>query len=621
MSSGSEQALLARLEAGYALQHAGQLSEAEAAYRSVLKSDPDNIHALNLLGALLVNQGKPTEAARLLAKAVAQSPDDESYANLGLALKDSGDLVGAVTAFETALQLAPQSPKHFNNLGNTKLDFGETDQAIELYRRAVSMAPNYPDAWNNLARAYNQAGQIARAEDAIRRALVLSPSASMYITLGDVLVKRCAYAESLAAYDRALESDPADVDGWISKSIAHKEIGQRAEAAACLNRASELDPECARVAFCKGMMAEQYGDMQEAESAYRDALSLQPGFVAALYQLTQLKSYRPSQSDRQTLSDILDDTNSPREQRRHAAFGLARIEEQTGNFEQALDYFETGHQLILTGRSYDDGQTERLYRAIESVGPYQVRSEGIPHADRIPVFVLGMPRSGTSLAEQVLASHDEIIGTGESSFLEDCATQATKLTGRPYPEFIPYLTEGQIADLGATYRKRLFSGDVSARFYIDKTPMNFQYIGFAALILPEARFIHCRRNPVDNCLSIFRLPFDAHQTYAHSLSSLRDFYAHYQRLMAHWRSSLGNRILDVQYESVVAELEPEARAMLAHIGASYDPAVLLFHETERVVRTPSAGQVRQPIYGDSVAYWARYGSRMDILQPLLTSDV
>ncbi len=195
------------------------------------------------------------------------------------------------------------------------------------------------------------------------------------------------------------------------------------------------------------------------------------------------------------------------------------------------------------------------------------------------------------------------------------------MTGRPYPEFIPHLTDRQIADLGATYRKRLFAGDASARFYIDKTPMNFQYVGFAALILPEARFIHCRRNPVDNCLSIFRLPFDAHQTYAHSLSSLRDFYAHYQRLMAHWRSSLGSRILDVQYERVVAELETQARAMLAHIGASYDPAVLLFHETERVVRTPSAGQVRQPIYGDSVAYWARYGSRMEILQPLLTSDV
>jgi len=230
-----------------------------------------------------------------------------------------------------------------------------------------------------------------------------------------------------------------------------------------------------------------------------------------------------------------------------------------------------------------------------------------------PVFVLGMPRSGTSLTEQILSSHPKIDGAGEVSFIEDTIAEAVQMAGRPFPECVSQLSPWQFETLGQYYLKRLLGRVTAERYVVDKTPMNFQYIGFIAAILPNARIVHCRRDSMDNCLSIFKLPFETTHTYSHDLQALGSYYRHYTKLMEHWESVVGARMISLQYEDLVADLPTQATRLIQFLELEPDERMLEFHKTERLVKTPSASQVRQPIYSDSIQAWRRYG---EALRPL-----
>jgi hypothetical protein len=301
--------------------------------------------------------------------------------------------------------------------------------------------------------------------------------------------------------------------------------------------------------------------------------------------------------------------------RMYMAFGLARAHEQRQQYDEAFKFLEEGNRIKAEMQLYDDEDTGRFVDSLADSAQATADLLGFDagYPDNRPVFVLGMPRSGTSLTEQILASHSQVAGAGELSYGYDTAHRVRDLTHQAFPQNMLKLSAEQLRSLGEYYLSRHTSANLAFPYVVDKTPLNFQYIGLLGLALPGARFIHCHRDPVQNCFSIHKMPFDKKQAYAHSLESLGMYYNRYWKLMQRWKAMFPGRILDVRYEDTVADIESQGRRMLDFLDLPFEQDVLDFHKTKRLVKTPSASQVRQPIYGDAVQAWKKYEKHLEPL--------
>lgn len=603
----------------YRQQSLGRLTEAEQGYRRVLAADACNVHALNLLGIVCLNSARAEEAAALIERALAvDASDPEPHANLGLALKELGRLPEAEAALLRALQLQPDNPVALNNLGNVRAEQQRLDEAIAAFRAALRIDAHYPPALVNLSAALLAKGQTEGARAAAQRAVELDGSSPQpHNALGDVLLKLTRHEAAAASFSRALALQASDIDARIGLSAALKELGDVPRAEALLREVVSLQPLHASALNSLGVLLEQKGDTAGAARAFRAATAANPRFANAHYQLAQLKGERLDDREVAAITALHDEPGLSDALRAPLAFALACVAEKARAYEQSLQHLLVGQAIKARENPYDDEQVQAYHARLEAVFRVALPTPGdepgrdLPQPQ--PVFVLGMPRSGTSLAEQVLASHPDVAGAGELGLMEDTISEAVRLAGVDFPECVPRLSPAQRQQLGDFYREALLSRASAARWVVDKTPMNFQYIGFIAAILPGARFIHCRREPMDNCLSIFKLPFESAHAYAHDLQSLGRYYRRYEQLMRHWEQQVPGRMITLPYEDMVDDLGTQVERMCALLGLPANEAMLQFHKTERLVKTPSASQVRQPIYRDSLALWKRYGHG---LQPL-----
>lgn len=605
---------------GYRLQTLGYREDAERLYRRVLAIDGGNVHALNLLGILCLESARPEEALELISKAILQTPDDaEALANHALALKEVGRLEEAARSLTKSLRHNPRNPVAHNNLGNILCALRRDEEAIACFRAALHLEPDYVECLINLGAALTTQGQLVGAKAAAKRAVQLKPqSAEAHNCLGDVFLKQTQSEDAAESYRMAIRLRPNFVEAMIGLSAALKELGDAAGAEKTLREAIGQNPPHAPAHNSLGVLLEQKGDSLGAAAQFRQAIALAPKFAQARYQLAQLKDSALTTEEIDAIQAFFDDPATIDEDRAPLAFALACIHERAGDFDSSFRFLAIAQAIKAKAIPYDDLKTADYYGRIENIfAPAMMRREeqdSFPSPQ--PVFVLGMPRSGTTLTEQILASHRDIDGAGEVSLMEDTISEAAQMIGAPFPECVPSLSSAQRAELGDFYLSRLRKRAAATRYLVDKTPMNFQYVGFIAAILPGARIIHCRRHPVDNCLSIFKLPFENAHSYAHGLESLGLHYKRYARLMAHWEKVVLDRMFSVNYEDVVADLERESRRLLDFLGLPFDEAVLEYHKTRRLVKTPSASQVRRPIYKDSVAAWKRYEPQ---LQPLIAT--
>jgi hypothetical protein len=295
----------------------------------------------------------------------------------------------------------------------------------------------------------------------------------------------------------------------------------------------------------------------------------------------------------------------------HAAFAAAKAYDDLKRYDDAFAYLTRANALKRKAIAYDEPQVLNLFERIRSTFTAALvdAKAGGGSAAQTPIFVLGMPRSGTTLVEQILASHPRVKGAGELKDMNETINSVRGSDGMQlaYPEFVADLSRDDLVRIGDAYTSRLARHAPGAERITDKMPSNFYFLGLIHLALPGAKIIHTQRNPVDTCLSCFSKLFAGEQNQTYDLAELGRYYRAYHGLMAHWRSVLPKgAFLDVQYEDVVADTETQARRILDHCGLAWSPAVLDFHRTERPVKTASARQVRQPIYGSSVARWRNY---------------
>lgn len=610
--------IMQMLESGYAAQRCGDLARAEQLYKQVLRADADNIHALNLLGMQCVNSLRADEAVDYLSRALAIDPHNpQSHTNIGLAYKDRGEAKMAIGHFRESIRLDPGNPDVYNNLGNVLRVVEQPGEAIRVYERALKMRPDFAECWCNLAAALNEAGRHERAMQAVERALHLDPNlAQAHNNRGDIYLAEARYEDALAEYRRAVELSPKYAAALINMAKTQRDMDLPEEAQRTLQLALELEPGNPEGLLVQGVMYEQMGDRDRAAESFQAAIASAPEMTVAHYYLSQIRGREVSDEEFGAMRDLQDNAELNANARMYLGFGLYRACEQRAMYDEAYRNLAAANRVKAESTPYDDQDTARYIEQIIDAAKSSMENLGDApgFSDTRPVFVLGMPRSGTSLTEQILASHSEVAGAGELSFAYDTAHRIREMTHEKFPDNMKRLTAAQYAELGEYYLSRHSDEHLQSRYVVDKTPLNFQYIGLLALALPRARFIHCHRDPVANCWSIHRMPFDEKQTYAHNLESLGRYYTRYWKLVQAWHAMFPGRVLDVRYEDTVADVETQARRLLDFLGLPFEEAVLEYHKTKRLVKTPSASQVRQPIYTDRLAAWKKYEKH---LQPLI----
>ncbi len=617
------------------LRELGQLDGAVASGRRALKINPDFAEAHSNLGLALLNLGQADVALSSFRRALAIKPDfAAAHSNLGYALRELGQFEAAVASCRRALELQPDFAGALINLGNALSELGQLDGAVASYRRALQFKPDFADAHMNLGNALLELGQLDGAVASHLRALELKPDfAEAHMNLGNALLELGQFDGAVTSYLRALELKPDFAKALSNFGAALRELGRLDDAAARYRRALEIDPDCIEAMLGSARLCMENGDMTAAEDLIRKALEIDSDDLEARFLFTRVKKVKVGDQNLAALvaaEDAARRSKSPTLGKKAISlyFALGKSFDDIGDYDKAFPHFIEGCRLKRATFEYDAGQSTQYFQDIMRVFDRETiaRLRGGGDPSRLPVFVLGMPRSGTTLAEQIIASHPDVYGAGELPDLMTIAQRDIAGTGVVFPNNIPALDQARLNAWAADYVAGLHRRAPDAKRITDKMPANFFGIGLIHAMLPNAKIIHVNRNPVDTCLSCFMQLFGRKQDYTYDLAELGRYYVDYSRLMEHWRSVLpAGAFLEVQYEEIVADQETQARRMIAFCGLDWNDACIDFHKNKRSVLTLSLAQVRQPIYKSSVERWRSYerflGPLLDELGDLAPKQV
>jgi tetratricopeptide (TPR) repeat protein len=601
----------------YALR---RFPEAAACYRRAVELQPDHAEGYYNLGNALKDLGKLDEAIACYRRALELKPDfAEAHNNLGNLLKDQGRLDEAVACYRRTAELRPADAEAHNNLGNVLRDQGKRDEALVCYRRALDRRPEFADAHYNLGDVLKELGEIDEAVACYRRALELKPDLSeAHNNLGAALEVQGKLDEAVACYRRALELKPDHARAYNNLGAVLDVQGKLDEAVACYRRALQLKPDFAEAHGNLGAALEETGDFAAAEERFRTALRHDGRFAFAHYKLAELLGRRLPEQDLAALRLLLDETQLTDAQRLLLHFGLAQALDARAEYAQAAWHLEQANAIQASewrrrGQEYDPSDDEFLVTQLISVcGPdFFQRVRGFGLETELPVFVVGLPRSGTTLVEQILASHSQVYGAGEIALgLQTMAALGEK--GAELIEGLRRLDRATTARLAARHLEQLRALHGTAERIVDKMPDNFFSLGLLAALFPRAKLIHCRRDLRDVAVSCWMTHF-REVRWANDPSHMASRFHQYRRLMTHWRNVLPVPLLEVDYEETVADVEGVARKLLAHCGLAWEPACLEFQRAKRPVRTASTVRVRQPVFKTSVERWKHY---QEALAPL-----
>lgn len=470
------------------------------------------------------------------------------------------------------------------------------------------------------ASEHDRAGRLREAEASCRQALALEPDlADAHNQLGKVLVALGRLEDAVGSFSRSLEINPDTSGAHNNLGIALRQLGRTDEAIATFERALEIASSNANAHMNLAMTLKETGRLDDAVGHFQQVLAINPGLAQAHFHLAHMRNHVSTDAELGAMKSLYNQPETDTDRKILLAFGLGSALEKRAEYEEAFRFFHAGHRLRKQSAPFDLARSARYFASLKQVFDANslARNRTAGPANELPVFIIGMPRSGTTLAEQILASHPDVEGAGELSYLEDIVQQVVKKSGKPFLDAWKIMDAREVHDLGADYLQKLRAHSATSRRITDTTPMNFRYVGLVASILPGARFVHCVRNPMDTCMSIFQQPLSETHAYANDLADLGGFYRLYRELMAHWHSVLPGRIYDLCYEDLVTDSETEIRKLLDYCDLQFHEDCLSFHKTDRSVRTPSDSQVRQPIYTGSIGRWKRYEAQLAPLKAIL----
>ena len=583
------------------------------------KPDPGAAAIANAGG--LVRAGRVEEALGELEAAVDANPAAFDVRMVhGELLLQLGQARPALAAFEAAGKIDANRAEAHYCIAGAQDELGRAQRAIAAYRRAIEINPDFLEAWFDLGGALADAGDLSEAIDCYRQATRLGPKmAEAHHGLGAALLKAGEGGPAIDHLERALALRPDFPEALFELGNALRGERRIEPAAARFGDAIALRPSYAEAYLNRAGCLQMLGEFDEARRLLESAIARKPDLCEAHHELVRAR--RITEADRPIIARIetlLADKELGEKDRCNLHFALGKAYDDLGERERAFENFASANRLKRATLDYDPAKLEdqfgEICRTFDAAFFAARRGYGDP-CER-PVFLVGMPRSGTTLVEQILASHGQIFGAGELPIIGRLAARLHRELGveQPYPACADTLDEAASLALAQPYLEHLRALDGEAARVTDKMPSNFIHLGLIALLFPNSRIIHCRRIPADTCLSCYFQNFSLPLRFAYDLRDLGHYHRQYERLMAHWKAVLPLPIHDIEYEALIADPQKASREIIAFCGLEWDEACLRPHEHKRTVDTASVWQVRQPIYNSSVEKWRAYEKH---LGPLL----
>jgi tetratricopeptide (TPR) repeat protein len=599
---------------GAALQATGQLDQAVASFRRALQLKPDYVEAYNNLGNALQNQGMLAEAVAVLQQALRLRPGDAvALTNLGSALHKLGRVEEAITHHQEAVRRQPTFADAHNNLGSVLHEQGKLDEAAASYEQALRLNANHVDALTNLGLIRLAQGKVEDAIACQERAVRANPShPAAHNNLGVALVQRGRLNEAAASYAQAVRLKPGYLEAHRNLGSLRMSQGKLDEALACYEQAVRLLPD-SPPAHCElGKVLQELGRFDAAEQSFRTALRLDPGHAEALWGLTIQKRDKMTEPDRASLEHRLTEPDLKDADRSLIHFSLAQLCDAKGEYGPASAHLRQANALSLAtrrqrGKVHDrDNDARVIEQMIDSFTPaFFERVRGFGLDTERPVFIVGLPRSGTTLTDQILAAHSHVFSAGELFLAhQDFHALGTPASGPNPFAALPALDRDTVRRLAQWHLDQLAALNSTAERIVSKMPDNYFYLGLLAVLFPKAKYIHCRRDLRDVALSCWMNPLA--NDWSNDFAHIADRFRNYQRLMNHWRAVLPVSMLEISYEETVADLPSVARRLVEWCGLDWEPACVKFNEGIRPVRTASMVQVREPIYTRSIGRWQHY---------------
>jgi len=641
-----------------AVQHhkAGNLKEAEEIYRKIVRANPEHPDALHYLGAIAHQTGDNENAVKFISEAIRIRCDNPFYHyNLACVFQAEARFEEALPYFQTAVQLKPDHFEAHNNMGLTLQSLEKFDEAITCFQHALKVRPDLAEAHNNMGNLFYQQGRMEDALSSLDKALKIKPDyVEALNNMGNIFNLMYRLDEAVACFQKAVALNPDNAETYNSLGNAFQGHGKLMEAISCFEKALEVRPDFAPSYYYKGNVLVYLGKMDEAIGCYEKALDVMPDFAMAaagkarvlmrkgkfgdarkyLLHLIQsgekdtevalaharvsgyFKEYEEAVS---VLKDALsrESAGSGRLARIH--FALGELYDKTENYDNAFHHYEQGNALKPV--HFDAEKHENYISSmIEVYNP--VKKSHLPKAANssdLPIFIVGMPRSGTTLTEQILSSHNRVFGAGELPDIGNIMQQLrfAQDMRSPRPENLKSLTSQGLNSFADAYLKMLRKLSDDAFRVTDKMPNNFLYLGLIRQLFPNAAIIHCVRDSRDIALSVYFQNFLASHTYAFDLRNIAVYHNEYKRIMHHWKEVFGISMLEVRYEELIENQEAVSREIVAHAGLEWDDRCLCFHKSGRAVATSTYHQVREPVYTRSAGRWKNYEKHLKALSEVL----
>lgn len=587
VAAAAPQFWAARADRARAYRQVGRLQEAREELRAVVAHAPTLEAGWLAYGDVLVDLQLYGDAQFAYERARQVDPAcrriEQARARLAAADRKSAEQI-----FRDILQGDPGHVGALCGLAAVSLVASRAGDALRLLQHARKQSAHLPLIWRGLCQTHSDLNQWGDAEHAGRHLVRVEPeNYKNWVSLGNVYIRLMRQADAVIAFREAVQLMPEEVRLHLSLGHLYKTLGQRAA----------------------------------AEQAYRQCLRLDPKFSEAYSSLADLKNYLFSEAEVTAMQGLDRGSDGEDVDQSQLHFALARAFEQRKDYSAAFEHYATANARRRKTVPYDIGVFEnkslRVRRFFDHEFFARHRTAGL--ADASPIFVVGLPRSGSTLIEQILASHSQVEGTFELPNILGIVREFDHADAKhdAYPEEVGKVPTELFTALGHRYINETSSLRTGRRHFIDKMPNNFSHVGLIHAMLPRAVVIDARRHPLDTCFSAFKQFFAEGQSFSYSLDDLGRYYRCYLQLMDHWDDMLPGRVLRVQYEHLVRDPETTIRSLLAHCGLTFEPACLAFHETQRAVRTASSEQVRQPIYTSGLGYWKHFERQLEPLRASL----
>jgi len=619
---------------------------AEETCRDYLLQHPGCTDHMRLLGHALIKQHRPVEAEEQFRFALSLDPDfPQLHEDLGSALAMQSRFDEAIPAFEKALQLQPALPLVQKKLGRALASAGRGEdadeafreyldkdpdraaigagivhsregrraEAIEVFRDVLKRKPDNVDAMRHLAFAYwQEKKKLLDAEALLRRATQLAPDyIGAWLTLGSLLLDSGKPLDAIEVYLTTTKLEPKNSETWGGLGNAYGRAMYPEKAVEAFKRSIDLNPNVPRVHSAYGYELKTIGDQEGALRAFRTAIQTRPELGDVYWTMANLKVFKFEDHEVETMLQQVERDDLTENADIHFRFALGKAMEDRKDYDQAWHYYHSGNQRQRMTVEHEPIEMEIRHEEIRKVftREFLQEREGQGYEVPDPIFIVGLPRSGSTLVEQILASHSQVEGTSELPDLGRIAESIGRYRtdGVHYPEAVMGLRDRDILAYGQEYIQASQRHRVTDKpFFTDKLPNNFPLVGFAHLILPNAKVINARRHPFDSCLGGYKQLFGRGQNFTYSMLDLAHYYQQYDAMIKHWHEVLPGKVLDVHYEETVTDLEGQVRRILEHCDLAFEESCVRFHETERAVKTASSEQVRQPIYTGAMGKWRRY---------------